>query len=136
MTDLYSHFSQLLDKSAQERTDYIDAHIHDMDVRMMLERLLTHCEHMPGDTLFLAQMQTQQSDTSGLDVTQLQGLSIGPYRLSRRIGQGGMGVVYLAHRDDDRFEQRVGRNLGADGVGFKFALRNGADDAEVIARRL
>ncbi|MEM1095716.1 MAG: serine/threonine-protein kinase [Bacteroidota bacterium] len=32
---------------------------------------------------------------------------VGPYRIERVIGQGGMGTVYLAHRDDGTFAQRV-----------------------------
>ena len=33
--------------------------------------------------------------------------TVGPYRLVEEIGHGGMGVVYLAERDDGLFEQQV-----------------------------
>ncbi len=32
---------------------------------------------------------------------------IGPYKILRRLGWGGMGAVYLAERDDGQFEHRV-----------------------------
>ncbi len=32
---------------------------------------------------------------------------LGPYRIVSELGQGGMGTVYLAERDDGAFEQRV-----------------------------
>ena len=36
---------------------------------------------------------------------------IGPYRVVSRLGEGGMGAVYLAERDDRQFRQRVALKL-------------------------
>jgi serine/threonine-protein kinase len=36
---------------------------------------------------------------------------VGPYRIVRELGHGGMGTVYLAERDDGQFRQRVALKL-------------------------
>jgi Tol biopolymer transport system component len=36
---------------------------------------------------------------------------VGPYRIECVIGEGGMGTVFLAHRDDGQFDQRVALKL-------------------------
>jgi eukaryotic-like serine/threonine-protein kinase len=51
--------------------------------------------------------------TLGLDVDALctSGAQIGPYRLIRQIGDGGMGSVWLAERADGSFDRRVALKL-------------------------
>jgi serine/threonine protein kinase/tetratricopeptide (TPR) repeat protein len=56
-------------------------------------------------------------------ITESPGTVIGPYKLLQQIGEGGMGVVYLAEQ-----EQRVKRR-----VALKI-LKPGLDSAQVIAR--
>ena len=54
-----------------------------------------HLDTEPGS----AQMRAIQGD--------LGGTQIGPYRVLRQIGRGGMGAVYLGMRDDEVFRKRV-----------------------------
>src|ERR1035438_9908706 len=38
---------------------------------------------------------------------------VGPYRILSRLGSGGMGIVYLADRDDGQFRMKVAVKLVA-----------------------
>jgi eukaryotic-like serine/threonine-protein kinase len=46
----------------------------------------------------------------------LEGQRLGPYRIERKLGSGGMGDVYLAERADDEYQQRVAIKLVRAGV--------------------
>ncbi len=48
----------------------------------------------------------------------------GPYRLAETIGEGGMGRVYLAHRDDDSYRKEVAIKI----------LRPGRESGELLRR--
>ena len=55
------------------------------------------------------------------------GRRLGPYRISRELGRGGMGVVYLADRVDGQYRQRVTIKLvrqDRDTEGFLRRFRN------------
>ncbi|MGH7540622.1 MAG: protein kinase domain-containing protein [Gemmatimonadota bacterium] len=54
----------------------------------------------------------------------LEGRRLGPYLLERRIARGGMGSVYVARRDDGRYEQKAAVKL----------LRRGLDTEDLVRR--
>jgi serine/threonine-protein kinase len=79
-------------------------------LRREIEELLVAQRAAPGiladDALgMLSQFRSQQ------DATDLVGHRIGAYKLLRLIGEGGMGSVFLAERDDGDFVQRVALKL-------------------------
>ena len=59
---------------------------------------------------------------------------IGPYRVVREIGRGGMGAVYLAERDDGQFEQRAALKLIRRGMGSDEILRRFLAERQILAR--
>ena len=58
---------------------------------------------------------------------------IGPWRVTGLLGEGGMGVVYRAHRDDGLFEREVALKQIRPGLGHTLAARLGAE-RHVLAR--
>jgi serine/threonine protein kinase/tetratricopeptide (TPR) repeat protein len=58
------------------------------------------------------------------DERSLAGQNIGPYKVIRKLGQGGMGAVYLAARADQSFQKEVAIKL----------IKRGQDTDDVIRR--
>jgi serine/threonine-protein kinase len=61
------------------------------------------------------------------------GTRIGPWKLVERIGEGGMGVVYLAERTDG-FEQRVALKVVRRGMDSEAILRRFGSERQILAR--
>ncbi len=61
------------------------------------------------------------------------GSHIGPYRIVREIGRGGMGLVLLAVRDDDAFQKYVAIKLVAPGPLHTEVLRRFRRERQILA---
>ena len=58
---------------------------------------------------------------------------LGPYRLIREIGHGGMGTVYLGVRDDDAFQKRVAIKVLKLGMDTESIVRRFRHERQILA---
>jgi serine/threonine protein kinase/tetratricopeptide (TPR) repeat protein len=58
---------------------------------------------------------------------------VGPYRLVREVGRGGMGTVYEARRDDAEFEKRVAVKVVRAGLDTEDILRRFRHERQILA---
>jgi len=108
------HLDYALSLSESERGVWMDSFREDNpELAGILENLLA--EHDAAEN----EQFLQRSVLDAAASTQA-GRTLGPYKLISPIGQGGMGVVWLAERSDGRFERRVAIKF------LKFALASSA----------
>ncbi|MFK2877549.1 protein kinase domain-containing protein [Rhodanobacter hydrolyticus] len=82
-----------------------------------------------------ATLPLQPGDTVDLSGSDAQVDAPRHYRLVRRVGEGGMGVVYLAEREDDGFTQQVAlKVLNASAIGSPTLLERFVRERQLLAR--
>lgn len=105
-------FDAALDIAPDDRQAFVErACGDDVGLRGDVERLLR--AHARSEAFldtpaadFVAPMLRHALEAASGDAPSVPS-HIGPYSIEREIGRGGMGVVYLAERDDPTFRQRV-----------------------------
>jgi len=119
--------SKALDLSEDERPRFLaEVCADDEALRRRLERLIAADAHTDD---FLRPVFSLHGD----DPEDEAGRRIGPYRLVRPLGRGGMGTVWLAERDDGHFEQRVAVKL-LQGFDTEEVLRRFRAERRILAR--
>ena len=119
-------FEAALERHAELRAQYLDSACGtDSELRQRVEKLLKlHDE--AGEFLEKPAAEivaTVDQPTIDQPITEKPGTQIGPYKLLQQIGEGGMGVVYMAEQ-----EKPVSRK-----VALKI-IKDGMDTKQVIAR--
>lgn len=71
-------------------------------------------------------------DVAGVPVDRT-GQRLGPYRLTARIGRGGMATVYLAERADGQWEQRVALKVVRRGLDTEDVLRRFTAERQILS---
>lgn len=104
-SDVLQLFERCLDQPETTREDWLRAQPVSDHVRTAVRRLLA-TESRLGDFM-------ETAPDIGLDIPALPspGDRVGNYRLIKAIDSGGMGIVFLARRADDAYEQQVAVKL-------------------------
>lgn len=128
MRDTLEHlFHQAIDLPTAERPRFLATACHgDVQLRAELESLLGCAAH--GDTRIRSAITTATSR-----LVPESGTRVGPYRLLEPIGEGGMGVVFLAERADGQYEQQVAIKFVHGGAA---AIARFQQEQQILARLL
>jgi serine/threonine-protein kinase len=114
---------EVLDQPAAQRAAWLEhACAHDAVLHSTLSRLLELDART--DLAIDRSIDELAAATLRADETAQPSERVGPYRLLRKLGEGGMGSVWLAERVDGGFAQQVALKL----------IRFGMDSAGVLAQ--
>ena len=118
-------FHDAADRAGADRAAFLDgACAGDAALRAEVEGLLAADEAPPGVLAdpagaLRALLDDPDDDGTGADgvlpaPAVRDGHRVGPYRIVREVGRGGMGAVYLAERTDGHYAQRVALKVARD----------------------
>jgi tetratricopeptide (TPR) repeat protein/tRNA A-37 threonylcarbamoyl transferase component Bud32 len=125
-------FHEAIGRPPAERDAFLtDACRDDEMLRQDVERLLRAHDAAGG---FLGVAAADRAiDALTAPEASVVGALVGPYRIVREIGRGGMGAVYLAERADDQFHKHVAVKLVKRGLDTDAVLRRFRSEREILA---
>ncbi len=129
---MQSIFDAALEHPAAEREAFVARECAgDDELRARVARLLAVEARHAADRLVKGAVRTAAVSFAGPG--DHSGRMLGPYRLLREIGQGGMGTVWLAERADDAYRARVAVKFVRGGFGNTELTRRFRDERQILA---
>ena len=126
-------FAAALERPIADRESFLDAACAaDPELRREVEGLLA-ADARAGSFLVPPSLVPHDVAANVPPVTDPP-LRLGPYRLLRELGSGGMGTVYLARRDDAEYERDVAVKILRAGIGADEAVRRFLAERQILAR--
>ena len=113
----------------------------DVVLRSEVDRFLAVCDatedwlEEPAVTVAALVVQEMCRERAAHDGP-VDGTRVGPYRLIREVGRGGMGAVFLAERDDAQYRKRVALKLARGGTwpgGDEHLIRRLLEERQILA---
>ena len=123
-------FEGALAVAAPERQAWIDQHAPDKSVASEVYELISCYQQWPD---FLEESPDLGLVAGDVPVSPLVGRRLGPWRLEREIGRGGMGVVWEAVRDDQTFQQRVAIKILSAGLQSSSGIARFIEERQILA---
>jgi len=125
--------SQALELDPGHRRSFLDSVCaNDAELRAEIEQLLDQQIDTGPDVI--EQCVSDAAARRRLDeVATKEGTRIGPYRILRELGRGGMGAVYLAERDDEHYHQQVAIKLIKPGLGGDAIRKRFRNEMQILA---
>ena len=124
-----------LEKDSTERSSYLTQVCgEDTAMREEIESLLSFEENEKNDVFEKNEFTPVLFADIEPNTNNFIGKQIGKYKLTRLIGEGGMGAVFLAERTDGEFDQQVAIKLLKQGFVSKIAFNRFLSERQILAR--
>lgn len=126
-------FDQIIEAETGSQEDLLTAACAGDDgLRAEVEKLLRGHEQASGFIEEPAVAKAAQILQISVEDS-LIGQQIGPYKVLREIGHGGMGQVYLAVRADDEYKKRVALKIIKRGMDTQEIIRRFRNERQILA---
>ena len=130
---------KLLDLPEDERIPYLEANYSDRSLKTEVIEMLQSITDSEGwlESLRGYRQKALEDDFESfvsLSSDTLIGTDIGSYTITEKIGEGGMGIIFLAERSDDSFHHQVAIKIIRNGRATEENIQRFKREQNILAR--